>query len=1134
MTFVTAPDFETKSSYSFFATVTDSERASVQEVNITINNKGDLLSVADISVDEETPATLTATLDEVAASDITFNYAITSGTAERGSDYGDSGSESGTVTIPGGSSSATFTIDTGVPDTDDEENEFYIVTLSNASAPVTITDTTAQVTIIDNDSTVSVADASVNDGDRAETTVSIANVSPLEVRVDWIAYETGDTAQKALISQITYSGTAIIPAGSTSVTIGLETFVPDNLDEDDETFTITLSNPVNTAIGDATATITIIDDDESPIFDSSTRSISVDENQTAVGTVSLSDIVPLFTDGDGDTVTYSITGGADGGRFIINSTTGVLTFVTAPDYETKASYALTVTASDPYTNTDEQNITVNINDVGELISIADVTVDEEESAVFTVSLEAPAASDITLDYAAVAVTAERGSDYSDSVDTGSLTIPAGSSSINFTIYTGVPDTDDEETEYYDVVLSNANGATFADNTARVTIIDNDSAVSVADASVNDSETAVVTISIANTSPLDVSVDWIASQLPGDTAQRGSDFSDSTYSGTATIPAGSTSTTVSIETVIDDNLDEADETFTVTISNPVNAELGDSTATVTIIDDDESPVFTSSASLTADENQTAVDTVVATDGDGDTVTYSITGGADAASFAINSTTGVLTFVTAPDYETKASYALTVTADDNNPSRYGDSNKTTQDITVTIVDKGELISIADVTVDEEESAVFTVSLEAPAASDITLDYAAVAVTAERGSDYSDSVDTGSLTIPAGSSSINFCIYTGVPDTDDEETEYYDVVLSNANGATFADNTARVTIIDNDSAVSVADASVNDGDRAETTVSIANTSPLDVSVDWIASQEPGDTAQRGSDFSDSTYSGTATIPAGSTSVTIGLETFVPDNLDEADETFTITLSNPVNTAIGDATATITIIDDDESPVFTSSASLTADENQTAVDTVVATDGDGDTVTYSITGGADAASFAINSTTGVLTFVTAPDYETKASYAVTVTADDGYTNTAEQNITVTINNLNDNSPVITSAETFAVDENETSVGSLSATDADGDTVTFTLGGTDADSFSLNSPLEFVEAPDFETKSSYTITVIASDGTNTVEQEVTITINNLNDNVPVITSLDTFTIPENVTELTTLSATDADGDAFNLYIKRY
>ena len=169
------------------------------------------------------------------------------------------------------------------------------------------------------------------------------------------------------------------------------------------------------------------------------------------------------------------------------------------------------------------------------------------------------------------------------------------------------------------------------------------------------------------------------------------------------------------------------------------------------------------------------------------------------------------------------------------------------------------------------------------------------------------SGTVTIPAGTPSATFTIDTGVPDTDDEENEFYIVTLSNANGASISDTTARVTIIDNDSTVSVADASVNDGDRAETTVSIANASPLEVRVDWIASQEPGDTAQRGNDFSDSTYSGTAIIPAGSTSVTIGLETFVPDNLDEADETFTITLSNPVNTSIGDRTATITIIDDD-----------------------------------------------------------------------------------------------------------------------------------------------------------------------------------------------------------------------------------
>ena len=56
-----------------------------------------------------------------------------------------------------------------------------------------------------------------------------------------------------------------------------------------------------------------------------------------------------------------------------------------------------------------------------------------------------------------------------------------------------------------------------------------------------------------------------------------------------------------------------------------------------------PVFTSDAAFTADENQTAVGTVIATDADaGDTVTYAVTGGDDQARFQIGPTSGVLTF------------------------------------------------------------------------------------------------------------------------------------------------------------------------------------------------------------------------------------------------------------------------------------------------------------------------------------------------------------------------------------------------------------------------------------------------------------------------------------------------------------
>jgi hypothetical protein len=91
--------------------------------------------------------------------------------------------------------------------------------------------------------------------------------------------------------------------------------------------------------------------------------------------------------------------------------------------------------------------------------------------------------------------------------------------------------------------------------------------------------------------------------------------------------------------------------------------------------------------------------------------------------------------------------------------------------------------------------------------------------------------------------------------------------------------------------------------------------------------------------------------------------------------------------------------SPVFTSSASFSAAENQTAIGTVTATDSDSSSLTYSISGSELAMT-----TAGVLSFVAAPDYETKNSYTATVTASDG-TRTTTQNITVTVtDNASDN----------------------------------------------------------------------------------------------------------------------------------
>lgn len=88
-----------------------------------------------------------------------------------------------------------------------------------------------------------------------------------------------------------------------------------------------------------------------------------------------------------------------------------------------------------------------------------------------------------------------------------------------------------------------------------------------------------------------------------------------------------------------------------------------------------PVFASSDAVSVNENQTSAITLVATDTS--TVTYSI-GGTDAGSFSVDASTGIVTFNTAPDYETKSSYTFTATATDTS------SNATTQTVTITILD------------------------------------------------------------------------------------------------------------------------------------------------------------------------------------------------------------------------------------------------------------------------------------------------------------------------------------------------------------------------------------------------------------------------------------------------------------------
>ena len=98
-----------------------------------------------------------------------------------------------------------------------------------------------------------------------------------------------------------------------------------------------------------------------------------------------------------------------------------------------------------------------------------------------------------------------------------------------------------------------------------------------------------------------------------------------------------------------------------------------------------------ASISVAENTTSVTTVTATDADvGASLTYSISGGADAAKFTINSSTGALSFITAPNYESPTDsggnnvYDVLVTVKDNN------GGADSQSLSVTVTDVNETVT------------------------------------------------------------------------------------------------------------------------------------------------------------------------------------------------------------------------------------------------------------------------------------------------------------------------------------------------------------------------------------------------------------------------------------------------------------
>lgn len=437
----------------------------------------------------------------------------------------------------------------------------------------------------------------------------------------------------------------------------------------------------------------------------------------------------------------------------------------------------------------------------------------------------------------------------------------------------------------------------------------------------------------------------------------------------------------------------------------------------------------------------------------------------------------------------------------------------------VDEGQSINI-DFGATDAESNTITYSFSADASAQFSIDSNTGALTFAA-QDYETPIDTGN------DNSYSVTV-TAADDGSPSESKTFTAVINvqNVNEAPSLTNGATSFNV-NENQTAVATATASDVDASDSqTFSLTGT---DASLFSIGSSDGVITFNSTPDFespSDSDANGTYTF-----------DVVVTDGGGLTDSlTFNVTLD-----------------DVNEAPTFTSSATPSAPENQTAITTVTATDPENDTLTFSKNGGADSEFFNVSSA-GVVTFSTAPDFEGSDDadsdnvYEVQIDVVDasGSATVVSQTLKVTLTDANE-SPSITSGNTVSIEENSangTSLYTPTVTDPEGDTLTWALSDGSG-IFAINSSTGEVTVNDntnldFETNTTVTITLSADDGTSSPDSlAVTVSIDDLVENVELkgdatfgysaVSTFNTYTSAQNNDEKPVALVKQSDGNLLHV-----
>ena len=457
----------------------------------------------------------------------------------------------------------------------------------------------------------------------------------------------------------------------------------------------------------------------------------------------------------------------------------------------------------------------------------------------------------------------------------------------------------------------------------------------------------VTVTLSGATQLTATVEYAA----GDgTATDGEDYT--AIAGTLTFTPGVMTHTLPI-LIHDDELDEIDETVLLTLTQPTSASLGTGSAVLLIVDNEGEPtVSIADASAGESEGTIVFDVRLSFASDQEvSVDYatsdeppgpgSATAGADYTptsdrlTIAAGALEGQIAVTVLPDdvYEGDETFAVELSNPDNASLTDGLGRGTLVDD-----DSPPVIAFqsADYAASEGVaggSTAITVTLSGATALTATVDYEAGDGSAGP-DDYT--ALSGTLTFTPGVTSRAFQVSI-TDDALDEPDETVLLALANAGSAGLGLHEATLTIQDDDAppAISIGDGALEEADMSILLpVTLTAPSSFDINVRVVTSDGTGPAAaQAGADYVAA--SGILTLPAGTQSAWASV-TLLDDALYEPDETFLVTLSDPVQAALGDAAATATIRNDDGAPQLSFETDLyTVDEEAGAVTLTVTLSG-------------------------------------------------------------------------------------------------------------------------------------------------------------------------------------------------------